>query len=185
MKKTLILDLETGGLNSTTDAICSITVKKFGEDNTLKTWYLKPNGREYNLTAMEVNGLSEQWLLDNGITINQCYKELEEYICNNFTSNDLGWIKLLGHNISFDIDFLKKVFGNLHKKYFHYHFKDSMIVSEYLRDSNILRINSLSLTNVYKYIFGKDKLLSKAHTSEADVLMTEKIYSYFINQKFL
>jgi hypothetical protein len=60
-----------------------------------------------------------------------------------------------------------------------------MIVAEFLRDVGLIKTDSLSLVEVYKYLFGEDNLTFCAHDSQADVLMTEKIYKYFIGEFIL
>jgi len=185
---TLVIDLETGGLDPKTDAVCSISVKKYGE-GIVKTWYLKPYGKRYTAKAISVNGLHEEYLEINGIDHLEFISQFIGFLYSNFdhdkvTKKFKQKIKLLGQNVQFDIQHLKELLP-LFDEYFDYHYKDTMITAEFLRDAGLLQSESISLVEVYKYIFGEDKLSYLAHSSGADVLMCEKLYKYFTEEALL
>ena len=181
MENTIIIDLETGGTNPKTDAICSITAKVYGKD-IVKTWYVKPYNKRYSKEALEVNGLTLDFLEKNGVDLSLVLTALRMFIRENFGNTNP---KPLGHNVRFDLNFLNETCDMLNcgfshvKHLLHYHYKDSMIIAEFLRDANILNLESLKLTAIYEELFSTDELLEKAHTSEADVLMCEKVYDKF------
>jgi DNA polymerase III epsilon subunit-like protein len=188
LNNTLVIDLETGGVNPKTDAICSVSVKKYGE-GIVKTWYIKPYDKKYNDKAVQVHGLYEEYLEENGISVLEFTNQFVGFLYDNFeydeqTKKFKQRIKLLGHNVKFDMSFLRKLLS-LYDFYFSYHYKDTMIVAEFLRDVGLIKTDSLSLVEVYKYLFGEDNLTFCAHDSQADVLMTEKIYKYFIGESIL
>jgi len=197
---TLFLDLETGGFNAEDDAICSCSVM-LSNGTRAKTWFIKPYNKNYNSKAMEVNGLTKQFLIDNGVNLETFCLDLIDYLENNFSSLNLGLIQLAGHNISFDIGFLHQLFNNENdyafridsltnstvpykfKDLFHYHFKDSMILANMLKDKGLIPLNqSISLKELYIYLFGDDELSKNAHTSLADVKMSIKCYNEMLNR---
>ena len=177
----LVIDTETGGFNPKEDALCSVAVILPNGDNA-KEWFIYPYNKNYNEEAMKVNNLSKKLLKEKGITINQFKLEFLEYIEDNFHVSTYGKIQLLGHNVSFDIGFLKEVFKKDFKFWFHYHFKDSMILANMLKDIKYIPIKqSISLKELYIYLKGKDELSKNAHTSLADALMSLEIYSELLN----
>ena len=187
LNNTLVIDLETGGLNPKTDAVCSVSAKKYGEG--FKTWYIKPYNKKYNEKAMQINGLTEEDLKEQGVTTLEFISQFIGFLYNNFDYDETTKkfkqnIKLLGHNVKFDMGFLRKLLP-LYDFYFSYHHKDTMIVAEFLRDAGLFKSSSLSLVEVYKHLFGEDKLTFCAHSSVADVMMCEKIYKYFIEESIL
>ena len=154
----LCIDTETGGFNPKEDALCSVAVVLPNGDNA-KEWFIYPYDKNYNKKAMEINNLNNKLLKDKGITINQFKLEFLKYIKENFHVSTYGKIQLLGHNVSFDIGFLKEVFGKDFKFWFHYHFKDSMILANMLKDIKYIPLKqSISLKELYIYLKGKDEL---------------------------
>lgn len=178
---TLFIDLETGGLNPQTDAICSCSVILPNGDKD-RTWFIKPYDKKYEPKAMEVNGLSLEILEETGVDILTFKRELSDYLVDNFKEN-IGKIQLAGHNVSFDISFLRECFGFSFKNLFHYHFKDSMILANMCKDIGLIPINqSISLLNIYIYLFGEDELSKNAHNSLADVCMSLEVYGELIKR---
>jgi len=53
-----------------------------------------------------------------------------------------------------------------------------MVIARFLNDAEIVNIPNAGLGNCYEYLFSTS--FDNAHTSEADVLATEKIYNEFI-----
>jgi DNA polymerase III epsilon subunit-like protein len=173
---TLVLDTETGGLDPTSSALCSVSVMLPNGKND-KTWFIKPYDKDYSHKALEVNGLTLEYLEVNGVTLDQFKAEFIAYLKDNFHNSTFGSIQLLGHNIAFDIGFLKETFGEEYKKYFHYHFKDSMILANMLKDTQIIPIKQkINLKDLYIYFFGEDEVSKNAHSSLADCLMCLEIY---------
>ena len=174
MSKIICIDTETGGLNPYDSALCSVTLKVVGED-LIKTIYVKPTkSREYNPDALRVNGLTIEFLKENGVTEHEAADLIEEFVKYN------GGFKpvFLAHNIVFDAQFVNILFMRTKKRLFmdmmHYHPMDTMIMMKGLKETGVIDIKSVSLSNSYKYFFGEQ--FADAHTSEGDVLATEKLY---------
>ena len=177
----LCIDTETGGFNPKEDALCSIAVLLPNGDST-KEWYIYPYNKNYNEEAMKINGLCLEFLRDNGVTIEQFKIEFIEYIKENFDVSTYKKIQLLGHNVSFDIGFLKEALKEQYNLFLHYHFKDSMILANMLKDIKIIPINqSISLKSLYIYLCGEDELSNNAHNSLSDAVMSLEIYSKMLD----
>ena len=183
----LCFDTETGGLNHMTDALMSVTMKVTGDPTNIKTWYIKPQNKlNYNPAALEVNGLTMEYLEKNGISENECIGEIVSFITKNFESKPV----VLGQNVGFDIDFLNQLFirNNMHSftSMIHHRKRDTQQVSNFLIDCGV-ELESTKLGDAYKFFVGEE--LVNAHTSEADVIATEKLYnaqiSYVKNKLFL
>lgn len=172
----LVFDCETGGLDAIKNGLCSVTLKVKGNEKKMQTIFLKPEeGMEYHPTALEVNGLTLEKLREVGITPEEAIAQIKNFISENF-----GYSRpfALGHNVKFDVTFLDALFARYHIKPFSkmvdYHLMDTMHFAQLLHHSGIKRHTRFKLSVVYKELFGKD--FDNAHTSEADVLATEKIF---------
>lgn len=189
---TLILDLETGGLDENIHAICSCSVNTLDGLNP-KNWYIAPYGKYYSEEALEINNISLDELDTSGTAVEYFILELIEYCNIQFGKDNFGKIQLLGQNISFDIKFLKELMNIdspitrnnqvfQFKDLFHYHFKDSMILANSLKDVGLIpQDQSISLQKLYIYLFGEDENSKNAHNSENDVEMTRKVYLKLLN----
>lgn len=173
------MDIETGGFDSNNCAVCSITLKI---DDIIKTWYIKPYYAKYNNEALKVNGLSLDFLHKKGENIYIVIEKIKIFLENNTLSNRYKNY-LVGHNLQFDLEFIKKMF-NIYD-YTHYHYYDTMHIALFLRlIQKIDEKQKVNLVQLYKLYFGTDSLYKNAHSSEADVLMTEKLFKYFILKKW-
>lgn len=191
---TLILDCETGGLDPLFDSLCSVSVMLVDGSNP-KTWYIQPYDKQYQLEAMHINGLTYKKLLEEGVSIDIFAFELLEYCETHFGKENLSKIQLLGHNIPFDISFLKEAIYNLFYMeeddtelisnfFLNYddifdnrNYKDTKVLANFFKDINLIPYKqSTSLKDLYIYFFEEDEISKNAHNSESDIIMTSKIY---------
>lgn len=177
-----ILDCETGGLNPLRHSLSSVTLK---HQDKIKTWFIKPYGKEYDARAIAVNGLTKEWLIINGQPLEVVFLEIFNFITENITQTQNTLYQkhtLAGHNVQFDVGFMKELFSSFGKNfmdYFDYHFIDTMHLAQSLNFLGFTNFKSFKLVNVYTDLFGEDELSRNAHKSENDVLMTEKALNKF------
>jgi DNA polymerase III epsilon subunit-like protein len=180
--KIICIDTETGGLDATKNAICSVTFKTVNEDN-IKTWLIKPNpenGLCYDDRALEINGFSLKQLENEGVPEQQAVSEMLDFIkLNRLSAHRYGSPTMLAHNVMFDMQFLNALFTRNNVKnfseYVHYHTLDTMIIMKFLKLSGLVNINAVNLHECYKHFFNKD--FENAHTSHADVIATEAVFN--------
>lgn len=176
MNRILVFDTETGGLEPRKCGVCSVTLKVTGEDK-IKTIIIKPEeGVEYNPRALEVNGFTLAQLEKEGIPVAEAIMEINQFITDNFGYGVRPFG--LGHNVKFDIDFLDSMYerntGQKFSKQIDYHLMDTMMFAQMLHHAGIKRHSRFRLVDVYRELFGED--FKDAHTSNADVLATERVY---------
>ena len=171
---TLVIDVETGGLNPKEHAICSITMKAFGK-GTYQNIFIKPQPNLiYTPEAMALTGISMDYLAQFGVDEETAIKNTISFVRGNFDKRP----HILGHNVDFDLGFMNELFKRKANITFndliHVHKKDTMLNSLFLRDSGVVDLDSLSLGCCYTKICKKNPL--NAHSSHGDVLMTEELY---------
>ena len=120
--KIIVFDFETGGLNPENNPVMEIACfvtnqQEFSEGaiyDTLIKPYLGKEGKElvYDDRALQVHGISISETEENGVSIQQMVKDLMELFkeCNKGNSGAFNRPILAGHNVSFDIAFLKYAF---------------------------------------------------------------------------
>lgn len=183
----MVIDTETGGLNPQKNALCSITIKMLNNDK-IKTIYIKPQqGLVYDARAMEINGLTKEMLETHGVDEQQAALSVLQFIKDNPITDKYGNVlrskpSVLGHNVMFDIGFMNGLFQRVYQRdfihYVHYHTQCTMMIMKFLKDAGIIPIRNIGLMDCY-YHFFKEKF-NGAHTSESDVLATEKVYNAII-----
>lgn len=182
-KNIMTLDVETGGLNPYNNGLMSVTLKVYGED-VIKTLYVQKNDRlKYDKRALEINGISESYVNEVGVSEQGAVMIIKQFIQDNYMRKP----NILGHNVSFDVQFLNSIFmrveGRLFTEYVYYHPKDTMVIMDFLKTAGVIEIPRVNLISCYKHFFGQE--FNNAHSSEADVIATEKVYEKlleFINK---
>ena len=158
-------DVETTGLNPKEDFIIQLASSKFIKDTfeiiESKNWYIKPV-HNYNISksAMEVHGLTKEFIDANGVYFKEIAQEFFEFI------KDADLLTYNGN--SFDIKFLYEECKrwNLDLPITGKNFYDSFSMECKFRPRN--------LSSVYKNYTGED--LSDAHNALSDVNATIKVF---------
>ena len=176
MNRILVFDTETGGLEPQKCGVCSVTLKVTGED-IIKTILIKPEENvRYDAKALEVNGFTLEELEEKGIPAIDAIKEINKFIAENFGYGVKPMA--VGHNVKFDVDFLDALYErNTHQKFskqINYHLMDTMMMAQMLHHAGIKKHSRFRLVDVYRELFGEN--FQNAHTSQADVLATERVY---------
>lgn len=173
------VDVETGGLNPEKNGVCSVTIKKYDSSEVLNL-FIKPNqGLRYDEKALEVNGLTMQYLEEHGIPEETAVKTITFFIKANFTTKPL----ILGHNTNFDLRFIERLFERNNLKlydYIDYHYLDSMILAGSLMVAGVIDRDSVSLGSIHWSLFGEP--IANQHSSLADVMATERVFKKLIGK---
>lgn len=100
MRTLVSLDIETTGLNSEYDAIIEIGLVKFKGDEIIDEWsgLINPR-REIPSKITELTGITNAMVQREGRDLFDCLREVNRVVGN---------APIIGHNISFDLGFLKK-----------------------------------------------------------------------------
>lgn len=160
-KPIVFFDIETTGLNQTTDRIVEIYMLKVNEDGTEDEFYSKfnPHPVEVSEEAERVHGLSSIDLLGEPM-----FKERVEEIISFMEGCDIG-----GYNIAnFDIPLLFEEIARTGKLY---DFRKHRIIDSYVIWSTF---ESRTLTGACKRFLGEDH--EHAHEAKADVMATRRIF---------
>lgn len=183
MKRGLVIDLETGGLDPRTCGITDIAaaVFEYSEDwkvvNVVGKFqtFVKPvlPRLTYSDEALKVQGKSLQFLVDNGIPEQVALANLASFIQRNFTGIPAKEIDFWGHNSSFDLQFLIEAYKGRHGLYtpFNWYCLDTMALFRILRIAGYHSERQSKLDNVAK-VYGFEIPAEDRHTALGDVMGT-------------
>jgi DNA polymerase III epsilon subunit-like protein len=184
MNRYIAFDCETTGL----DEICNLlTITFIILDENLEyidmlNLKLKQIGGYYIYPdALKINKINIVEHHKNSMDLIDCRKQLIKFVEKHKCNKKLIPI---GHNINFDIRFIKSsglLSEEEYNKYLSFNVIDTMIIAQFLKACNKLNSNqSISLINLCnKYNLYEDKKLE--HTSEYDIKMTIKLLKHFKN----
>lgn len=182
--KTLTIDIETTGIPPKNADykldydkfpwILSVSIKV--DDNKTETFLLNQEGRLIPEEATKANGITDEMLKDTKLT----FKD----VLNRLVTTEFSDVKtVIGHNVYFDTSIIKANALRLNGGDL---FEANYVVLEVLLDKEkrfdtmqkapkICGIKPYSkLTDLYRFLFNEDLL--NAHTSEADVEATYRVY---------
>ena len=183
MKKLLFIDTETGGLDPQKHSLLTIGACVMVEGYIIDKLEIKLKQDTYNVTssALNVNKIN---LLELDTDIKNAFNQIIMFIQRNFGTKDK--IILAGHNINFDIGFLKIFWEEglktipeysrsqfLWNKLFYYHYVDTMQISAFLNDAGIINAPNNKLEALIKYFSLNPE---SRHTALEDSIMTSLVY---------
>ena len=183
--KLLWLDTETTGLNKERCDIVQIAgiVVIDGKEQERFNLYAQPiNWENIEPVAFEHNGLSidilktfplPQEMYTNLIAI------LNKYI-DPYDHDDKFY--LAGHNVQFDLEFLKNFFTKMGNKYFgayfYYHTVDLLALVTILHTAGLFNLSTFKLGDIAKYL--DLEVQGELHHAEADIDLTRKCFCRLI-----
>ncbi|MCW7479454.1 3'-5' exonuclease [Leptospira bandrabouensis] len=176
----LILDTETGGIDPNTDSILTIAMLKYEEalTNPPTEIGIIPYGKKIKKSAIKYNNINNDLNNINFLPKEEAGKFITNYLENKFDLT-VDKITLLGHNIGFDINFLKTFFKDLDidfYKYFSYRSIDTASILLFLYDVGKIKTPAFSLKEAYNLYINKNNNLFSSHQAFGDVFMTYYLY---------
>jgi len=134
--------------------------------------------------AMLVNGIDPKELMKAPTAMqvrNSVFPWLEEYQREVTEGKGKGTLERyipMGHNYPFDRGFLIPFFHpDKYKSFFHYDYRDSKVVAQFMMDSGSLPLGSTSLIHLTE----KFDIIHKPHDSFGDTWATLQVYRRLIN----
>lgn len=179
MNKLVVIDTETGGLDANKVSILSVGAVVLNEKlNVIDKIeiYVKEDEIVAEDRALQINKIDLNWLKINGHNPYNAVLELEYFLSKHFDCSKEHSIPVAGHNIGFDINFMKRLYRLAGKDY------EKTFSHRTLDTSGI--INFLNLTGNFECSSSSDKAFAhfkiviaeeKRHTALGDALATAEL----------
>lgn len=181
--KRLFIDTETGGIDPNIHSLLTIGLVVADGDRIIDRLELGIKHKVFNVTqeAMKINNIN---LADLTTSPEDAFIIIDTFLKRNFD----GKIKLGGHNIGFDVSFLKPFYESVREylkslnpnidiptwnQRFDYHYIDTSIITTYLKDCGKLKVDSISLGKLIEYF---NLQAESRHTAMEDATMTALVY---------
>lgn len=184
MSKYISFDTETSGLDPTKCnllTVCFIVLDSELNEIDRLNISLKQVNYYINVEALKVNRINLIKHHDSSIDIMDARNKLHNFLNKYKTQYSLIPI---GHNIKFDISFIKSsglLIENEYLKYISFNSIDTISIAQFLKLSGKLpKQQSVSLINLCKYAKINQRE-NDEHTAEYDTEMTIKLLKYFMD----
>lgn len=178
----LFLDTETGGRNPHKHSLLSIGVVVWDyEEGVLYTneFYIRSDSYVVTVEAERINHFDEKEHRSKAIPAEQVIAELTE-IKDTFFA-DFTAIPLAGHNVAFDVQFIKQLYSKCNRSYeksFSHRTVDTYSIIKFLSDCQLLPNTVNSSASAFKH-FGISVL--GRHTALGDAIATMQLYEKLLS----
>lgn len=179
--KLLVVDTETGGIDPTKHSILTLGVVLWedgviGESTEVAVWEAPyPSVDE---EAMRINGIDLEELRGRAVPPTDAVVALNRFLETHFgPTRGREKIGLVGHNLGFDILFLKRLYalaGVVYDDVFSHRGLDTASVIRFLHLAGRLPLASASLDSTIEY-FEIEVVRGTRHTATADALITAEV----------
>lgn len=172
----LFLDTETGGLDEERHSLLTIGLVVW-EDNTIiarKELWISKDNYQYDEEAMKINHINLDELREYGISELEAIHSINNF-CNEYFNQHP--VILAGHNIKFDIAFLKKLYLKYQipfENYFSHKTIDTVSILKFLCIQGKIPKELESMNKMLEYYGIKVK---KRHTALGDAELTAKLFT--------
>jgi len=176
-EKILFVDLETGGIDPLTHSILSIGLVVWSDLNIVDSLELCVNDGVLNVTseALEINKINLETHKKKSLSSKQAIEKVLFFIQQHFEANEK--ITLAGHNVNFDVNFLRYFFKKNNvdfNAYFSHRFIDTSSILYYLYFSGKLKKKCVSSDEAFQYFRIS---VSKRHTALDDAKATAELFN--------
>ena len=176
--KILFLDTETGGLDETIYSLLTIGLVVWDDKNNIDMKEIWISKEQYitDPKSMAINKINLNLLQEKGVSELDAIKCVENFCTKHFGNEK---IILAGHNISFDVSFLKKLYrtyGYDFETRFSHKMIDTVSILKYLYLSGQITEELQSFDAMREYL-GITMQDDKRHTALGDALATAQVFS--------
>jgi DNA polymerase III subunit epsilon len=178
--KVLFIDTETGGLNPDFHSLLSIGVAVWQNSTIVDKLEILINDGVLNVTeqAMQINQINLEEHRNVAVSPLQALEQLEAFTTRHFDNSQK--ITLGGHNVHFDVSFLKKLLaknGREYHKIFSHRFLDTSPILYYLYLSGKIKQKATSSQEAFD-LFGIH--VDKRHSALGDALATAELFNMLL-----
>jgi len=173
----LFIDTETGGLNPDKHSLLSLAMVVWEDMEIIDSQELLVNDEKLSVTeeALSINKIDIEKHKQSAISSNQAIEQIFLFINKHFPEQRK--ITLAGHNVQFDVNFLKVFFSQNNKNfntYFSHRIIDTSSILYYLYLTGHLKHRSVSSDEAFELF--KIKVEGR-HTALGDAVATAKLFN--------
>jgi len=175
--KLVIIDTETGGIDPLKDSILTLAavIWENGEISDQMELHIKESPIVAEPEALRINRINLEDIRKYGLEPRAAVEHFETFLNKSFDLQ--AEVVLAGHNIAFDIAFLKRLYrlaGREYPKRFSHRTFDTASVLRYLNLGSVIHTTDVSSNTAFAY-FNVSPSEEKRHSALADALATARL----------
>jgi len=175
--KILFIDTETGGLNPLENSLLSLALVVWQEFEIVDSKEILINDGVLNVTkkSLEINRINIEEHKKKALNPHEVIKEMDNFFSLHFSINEK--ITLAGHNINFDVNFLRQFLISHNYNYsqrFSHRYVDTATILYYLYLSGKLKEKAISSQEAFD-LFGIS--VDSRHTALGDAIATTRLFT--------
>lgn len=179
--KILFIDTETGGLDPQKHSLLSIGLAVWDNSNIIASTeiFINDGNNIHTKRAISINKIDLKEHNDVAISSKQALSELIKFIELHFDVNSS--VTLAGHNVSFDISFIKQLFKTNRRdfsRYFSHRSIDTSSILSYLQICQIIKMPLKSSSDAFRHF---DIKVNNRHSALGDALATANLFNKLID----
>lgn len=181
MESIVFIDTETGGTNPQKHSLLSVGLVAWNQkDGIVATREIFIKSKEYIFTkeAKKLNKFDQEQHETIAISHRAAIKEIRDFCISNTAKTKE--IQVAGHNIQFDVAFLKKMFEEQNRSYnslFSHRMIDTFSILKYLKDAGKIDVDQISSAKAFKLF---NIMVNGRHSALGDAVATAKLYEALI-----
>lgn len=177
MNKVLFVDTETGGIDPLEHSLLSIglVVWQAGEIVDKEEIFVLDQVIKFTPQALKINQIDFKDFIIKAIEPSQAIKKIHDFCYRNF-GDDIP-VTLGGHNVNFDIGFLKKLMGKDFQKLFSHRSIDTSAILKYLYLSGKIFEDCSGSDKAFSYF---NIIVQNRHSALEDARATTLLFNKLI-----
>lgn len=179
----LIIDTETSGLDPDLHSVLSIGAAVWFHGSIVDSIeiFVRDDSVKVQAEALRVNQIDLVWLRDHGVSPAEAVATLEAFVRRNFDFSEPGdRVGLVGHNLNFDIPFLKRLYQRVGASYqatFSHRMIDTASILGFFALSGLLPLSGASSTEAFEHF---EITVPARHTALGDAVATAQLLNKLI-----
>ena len=183
MKRLAIIDTETGGLDPNRYSLLTLGVVVWEQQSILDEFEMSVAEPEITTEeeAMAVNQCDVDLIRRNGLSPGNAVASLESFLRKHFNIG-AEQISVAGHNVSFDLAFLRRLYGLANKEFrlFSHRVLDTASVIQFLSLAGRLPLQEAGSNQAFEY-FGIRFNKGVRHTALGDARATAALLNQLLD----
>lgn len=180
----LFIDTETGGLDHSQDALLSVGLVHWRDGAILgqQEIWVQPEGLHVGTKALEVNRIDMAHHRKFAVSRREASERMYRLVRSWMPwSSEKQRVILAGHNVGFDINFVRPLFGGYWSKLVLHRSVDTSTLLQFLAHTGRIPAGKEASLDQAVRLFGINIPDELRHTALADALGTAELYTRLVN----
>lgn len=186
METIIFIDTETGGTNPEKHSLLSVGLVAWNQQDGIfdaQEVYIKSNIYSFTREAQRINKFNLEQHNKLAVSAKTAVEAIRSFAIYN--AKKRTGIQIAGHNIQFDVAFLKKLFEEQNRSFsrlFSHRMIDTFSILKFLEDAGKIKLDQLSSAGAFNHYGIK---VHGRHSALGDAIATAELYEALLKSERL